>query len=428
MDRRFAARRERLLADAEVDPQLLRGLLPRLEAFLEPFVGLLQRREQEQHARTYVAGLLSELDYKNVESIAYLHDQAREPLQDFIGQSPWDHRPWFAELARQVGTHLGEDGGVLVFDPSAFPKKGDQSVGVQRQWCGRLGKVENCQVGVYLGYVGRREHALVAVRLYLSKEWAQDGARRRRAGVPRSVRFQTRHALALEMLAEYGASLPHGWIAGDDEMGRSSRFRRDLAERQERYLLAVPSNTLIRDLDAAAPPYRGRGRHPVVPFQRVDRWAAALPATAWTELAVRDGEKGPLVVQVVKARVQAKTERRQVGPEEVLVIVRARQPDGSWKLDYHLSNAVFTTGVAEFARVANAEHRIEEDLQRAKGEAGLADYEVRTWRGWYHHQALALTATWFLIEETRRGKKMDAGADRAAGAEADRWGAPAAVG
>jgi SRSO17 transposase len=242
------------------------------------------------------------------------------------------------------------------------------------------------------------------------------------------VRFQTRHALALEMLAEYGASLPHGWIAGDDEMGRSSRFRWDLAERQERYLLAVPSNTLIRDLDAAPPPYGGRGRHPVVPFQRVDRWVAALPATAWTEVTVRDGEKGPLVVQVVKARVQAKTERRQVGPEEVLVIVRAPQPDGSWKLDYHLSNAAFTTGVAEFARVANAEHRIEEDLQRAKGEAGLADYEVRTWRGWYHHQALALTATWFLIEETRRGKKMDAGADRAAGAEADRWGAPAAVG
>jgi hypothetical protein len=165
-----------------------------------------------------------------------------------------------------------------------------------------------------------------------------------------------------------------------------------------------------------------------VPFQRVDRWAAALPATAWTELTVRDGEQGPLVVQVAKARVQAKTERRRAGPEEVLVIVRARQPDGSWKQDYHLSNAAVTTSVAEFARVANAEHRIEEDLQRAKGEAGLADYEVRSWRGWYHHQALALTATWFLTEETRRGKKMDAGIDGAPSTEADRWGTPAAVG
>ena len=428
MERRFAARRDRLLADAEIDPQVLRGVLPRLDAFLDPFVASLQRSEQDQHARTYVAGLLSELEYKNVESIAYLHDQEREPLQQFIGQSPWDHRPWLTELARQVGEHLGSPDAVLVFDPSAFPKKGTASVGVQRQWCGRLGKVENCQVGVYLGYVGPADHALVDVRVYLSKEWANDRPRRRRAGVPRHVRFQTRHELALEMLDAHGARLPHAWVAGDDEMGRSTRFRRALAERQERYVLAVPSNTLIRDVEAEPPPYGGRGRRPGIPFQRVDAWCATRPATAWTEVTVRDGEKGPLVVQVVKARVRAKTETRQVGPEEVLVVVRARQPDGTWKHDYYLSNAAATTAAAEFTRVANAEHRIEECLQRAKGEAGLADYEVRTWRGWYHHQALALIATWFLTVEARRGKKMDPGADGPAGAEADRWGAAAAVG
>jgi SRSO17 transposase len=428
MNHRFTARRDRLLADAEVDPQILHSVLPRLEAFLDPFVILLQRSEQGEHARRYVAGLLSELDYKNVESIAYLHDQPREPLQEFIGKSPWDHRPWLTELARQVGAQLGSSDAVLVFDPSAFAKKGAHSVGVQRQWCGRLGKVENCQVGVYLGYVSRQDHALVDVRLYLPKEWAQDRARCKRAGVPRTVRFRTRHALALEMLAEQGALLPHGWIAGDDEMGRSSRFRQDLTGRHERYLLAVPSNTLIRDLDAAVPPYRGRGRRPGIPFQRVDKWCAALPAMAWTEVTVRDSEKGPLVVQVVKARVQAKTEARQAGPEEVLVVVRARQPDGTWKHDYHLSNAAPTTAEAEFARVANAEHRIEECLQRAKGEAGLADYEVRTWRGWYHHQVLSLLATWFLTVEARRGKKMDTGADGAASAEADRWGTATAVG
>ena len=254
MERRFAARRDELLADAEVDPRLLRGVLPRLERFLDPFVELLQRSEQAQHARHYVAGLLSELEYKNVESIAYLHDQPREPLQQFIGQSPWDHHPWVAELARQVGEQLGAPDGVLVFDPSAFPKKGNASVGVQRQWCGRLGKVDNCQVGVYLAYVGPSDHALVDVRLYLPKEWARDRQRRERAGVPRSVRFRTRHALALEMLDEHGGALPHAWVAGDDEMGRSTRFRRALAQRRERYRLAVPSNTLIRDLAAEPPP------------------------------------------------------------------------------------------------------------------------------------------------------------------------------
>src|SRR5579872_3358118 len=292
MDRRFAARREELLADAEVAPQILRGLLPRLQRFLDPFLTRLQRSEQDPHARHYVAGLISNLEYKNVESIAYLHDQPREPLQQFIGQSPWDHLPMISELAHQVGQQLGSPDGVLVFDPSAFPKKGSASVGVQRQWCGRLGKVDNCQVGVYLAYVGHQEHALVDFRLYLPREWTRDRRRCNKAGVPRTVRFQTRHALALEMLQQHGATLPHSWIAGDDEMGRSTRFRRDLAQRQERYLLAVPSNTLIRDLEAEPPPYQGRGRRPQVPFRRVDQWCVALPETAWTELTVRDGEKG----------------------------------------------------------------------------------------------------------------------------------------
>jgi SRSO17 transposase len=220
MDRRFAAHRDQLLADAKIDPRLLRGLLPRLERFLDPFVALLQRSEQGQHARHYVAGLLSPLEYKNVESIAYLHDQEREPLQQFIGQSPWDHDPWLTELARQVGQRLGGPDGVLVFDPSAFPKKGQASVGVQRQWCGRLGKIDNCQVGIYLAYGGRAEHALVDVRLDLPQEWARDRARREAAGVPRTVRFRTRQELALEMLDARGPLLPHGWISGDDELGR----------------------------------------------------------------------------------------------------------------------------------------------------------------------------------------------------------------
>jgi SRSO17 transposase len=428
MDRRFAARREELLADAAVAPQILRGLLPRLERFLDPFVAALQRREQAEHARHYVAGLVSNLEYKNVESIAYLHDQEREPLQQFIGQSPWDHGPVITELVRQVAQQLGNPDGVLVFDPSAFAKKGPASVGVQRHWCGRLGKVENCQVGVYLGYVGPGDHALVDVRLYLPREWTRDRRRCDHAGIPRTTRFQTRHALALEMLDEHGPVLPHTWVAGDDEMGRSTGFRRALAERQEWYLLAVPSNTLIRDLKAVPPPYAGRGRRPGVPFQRVDRWCAALPETAWVAVTVRAGDKGPLVVQAVKARVQARTEGRRIGPEEVLVVVRQRLEDGTWKHDYYLSNAPSTTALEEFTRVAKAEHRIEECLQRAKGEAGLADYEVRTWRGWYHHQTLALVATWFLTQEARRGKKMDAGFDGVAVPEAACWGLAAALG
>jgi SRSO17 transposase len=415
MERRFELRLEELLEDAVLDPRVPRGMLDRLERFVEPFAVSLLSSEQRLHLWEYVAGLFSDVKRKNAETIAYLHDRDRQGMQKFIGQSRWDHRPLIGELARQAGAELGEPDGVLVFDPSAFNKQGTESVGVARQWCGRLGKVDNCQVGVYLGYVSRKEHALVDVRLYLNKEWAKDKRRRKKCGVPREIRFRTRHALALEMLAEHGAVLPHAWIAGDDEMGRSSAFRRDLRALEERYLLAVPSNTLVRDLDAEPPAYGGRGRRPQVPFTRVDRWCAALPEDAWTTIDVRDGARGPLVVQAVKTRVLAKTDRRRNGPEETLVVLREAQGDGTMKHDYYLSNASPETALIEFARVAKAEHRIEECLERAKSEAGLAQYQVRNWIGWYHHHTLSLLATWFLTQEDRRGKKIHAGAHGADG-------------
>jgi len=215
MERRFRVRLNELLDDARVRPSVLQGVLPRLDAFLQPFVTALHTPERQTNARHYVQGLLSDLGGKDVESIAYLHDRERQGLQKFIGQADWDHRPLLAELARQVGRELGETDGVLVFDPSAFPKKGTESVGVQRQWCGRLGKIDNCQVAVYLGYASRREHALVDVRLYLPQEWAKRRRRRRKAGVPDAVRFRTRHELALELLDERGPALPHAWVSGE---------------------------------------------------------------------------------------------------------------------------------------------------------------------------------------------------------------------
>ncbi len=409
MERRFEVRLEELLDDAVLDSRIPKGMLDRLERFVEPFAACLTSSDQRGHVREYVAGLCSDVKRKNSETIAYLHDQERHAMQKFIGQSPWDDRALIGELAQQVGTELGEPNGVLVFDPSGFKKQGKDSVGVARQWCGRLGKIDNCQVGVYLGYVSRKEHALVDTRLYLNKDWAKDKKRRRKCGVPREIRFRTRHALALEMLAEHGKVLPHAWIAGDDEMGRSSAFRRDLRSLGERYLLAVPSNTLVRDLEASPPEYGGSGRHPQVPYMRVDRWCQALPENAWTTIDVRDGAKGPLVVQAVKTRVQAKSDRRRNGPEEVLVVVREEQSDGTMKHDYHLSNAASETALAEFVRVVKAEHRIEECLERAKGEAGLAQYQVRNWIGWHHHQTLSLLAAWFLAQEDLRGKKIHTG-------------------
>jgi SRSO17 transposase len=416
MEPRFQRRKEQLLDACQVPPALFDGMIGRLEEFAAPFAATFPSPESRRHTRTYLAGLLSDVERKNAESIAYRYDLGRQVIQRFIGEVDWDHRPPLDELTRQVARQIGRPDAVLVVDPSAFPKKGDASVAVKRQWCGRLGKVENCQVGVFLGYVSDAEQALVDFRLYLPKEWADDRKRRKRAGVPAGIKYQTRHELALEMLRARGGSLPHSWVAGDDEMGRPAWFRKQLAGDGERYMLAVPSNTSIRDLEAEPPPYGGRGRRPKVAFRGVRAWCEALPPAAWTKLTVRDGEKGPLEVEILARRVESKIDRRVVGFEETLVVTRYTD-GGVLKHDYHLSSAPRETSLAEFARVAKAAHRVEDCLKRSKSEAGLDEYQVRNWRGWHHHVALSLIATWFLVVEAGRGKKGGAGVDGAAGAD-----------
>ena len=411
METRYEIRKQELLNECTVAFEIFDQVMPRLEQFMAPYVEHLSRKEQIAHSHTFVQGLLSDLSRKNVESIAYRFGQDRMPLQWFIGVSDWDDQALRQVLVDQVGKDLGEEDGVIVFDPSAFAKSGNDSVGVKRQWCGRLGKVENCQVAAYMGYVSSQEHALVDMRLFLPKEWTQDSVRRNKAGVPKGVRYKTRHQLCLDMLHRHGHKLAHQFIAGDDEMGRPYWFRRHLDELGETYLLAVPSDTLVRDLEGDQPAYSGRGRRGRRPWQRVDQWAAGCDREDWTRIEVRDGAKGPLLVEVVKRCVLGRTHRRQEGHPEVLVVIRYRDRDEKRvvKTDYYLSNASPDTEKATFARVARAEHRIEECIQRAKSQAGLADYEVRNWKGWHHHQTLSLMATWFLVQEARRGKKMDPG-------------------
>ena len=152
---------------------------------------------------------------------------------------PWDHRPLVTVLVGQVAERLGEPDGIIAFDPSSFPKRGTHSVGVKRQWCGHRGKVDNCQVGVFMGYVSRHDHALLDFRLSLPEEWARDEPRRQECHVPPEVRYHTRQEQCLEMLDAWGEQVPHGWVTGDDELGRHTGFRRQLRHRGERYVLGV---------------------------------------------------------------------------------------------------------------------------------------------------------------------------------------------
>jgi SRSO17 transposase len=200
----WAQRREALLSDCLVSPDIFHQMLDRLSEFVVPYQRALASEAAYHPMHLYLQGLLSQLPRKNAEAIAAWVDVERQVIQDFIGTVPWDHRPLVTVLVGQVAERLGEPDGIIAFDPSSFPKRGMHSVGVKRQWCGHRGKVDNCQVGVFMGYVSRHDHALLDFRLSLPADWARDEQRRQACHVPLEVRYQTRQEQCLEMLDAWG--------------------------------------------------------------------------------------------------------------------------------------------------------------------------------------------------------------------------------
>jgi SRSO17 transposase len=403
-----------LLKDANLTASAVRGCADRLTGFLQRYLPHFYRVEQRDNATLVIRGLISGLDRKTCEPIAIAAQLPRKPIQTFVGSGKWDDDSVLTELRLHVREDLAQPDGVVVIDPSSFPKKGTESCGVARQWCGRLGKVESCQVGVFLVYAGKDSYAPLDRQLYLPKEWAKDKVRRAKCHVPRKIKFQEKWQIALDLLDRSLPDLPHGWIAGDDEFGRVSPFRAKLRSRKERYILDVPCNTLVRDLQKRRPPRKqaGVGRKREVPFQRVDDWAKGQPPSRWERLTVRDAEKGPLEVEALTVPVRAKQEGR-IGPEERLVVMRNV---GESQIDYALSNADAEVPLIEMVRAQRQRHRVEEFFGAGKGEAGLGHYEVRSWVGWHHHMTLAMVAMWFLSSERRRVGGENPGGDGAAGA------------
>jgi SRSO17 transposase len=395
-----------LLAEAEVAPAAVTACRRRLEAFLQRYLPRFYRVEQHQLARVVLQGKLSNLQRKTSEPIAYQAGCSRKPVQHFVGAGCWDDEAVMTELRQHVAEELADAEAVLVLDPSAFAKSGADSCGVARQWCGRLGKVENCQVGVFVAYVSHRGQALVDRQLYLPQEWAEDDGRRRQTHVPEAIPFQESWRIGLGLLDRVGAGLAFGWVAGDDEFGRCAALRAQLRLRRWRYVLDVPCNTLIRDLSEAPTPGRRRP-----PWRRVDAWAKALPRGRWRKLRLGDGAKGPKVVWAAQAWVQTKDEDGRVGPRERLVVLRTvnREPQ-AW---YVLSNAR-AEPLAKLAEVHSRRHGAEELFGAGKGEVGLGHYEVRSWVGWHHHVTLSLLALWFVqLAKGRLGGK-NPGVDGAA--------------
>lgn len=243
-----------LLADAVVSPDDVRGCCEHLTGFLQRYLPLFAREEQRGHARAFVRGLLSGLERKSIEPIAARAGIPRKNPQHFVGAGTWGDATLTAELRRHVAEELGDPEGIIVLDPSGFPKKGQDSCGVARRWCGRLGKKDNCQLGVFLAYVSARGHAPLDARLYLPKDWANAPERRQAAHVPEEVTYRTTWQIAHELLRRCGPDVPHGWVTGDDEFGRASKFRDRLRADGERYVLDVPCDTTVRGLDRRRPP------------------------------------------------------------------------------------------------------------------------------------------------------------------------------
>lgn len=407
--------------------------------FHQQFAPLFGRKEAQQRSEQYLRGLLvQQTDRRNAENVAEAVDGATpRALQRLLTDSPWDADPVIDALQAYLAPRLNAPDGVFVLDGTGFPKQGTKSVGVARQYCGTLGKVGNCQVGVLLAYVSERGHALVDRRLYLPREWTDDPARCQAAGVPEDVGYQSQAELGLALLtqAREAGHLTGHWVTADEDYGKVPTFRDALDAAGWWYVLEVPATTPVFTAlaetaipETAIPAWSGRGRKPTRPRlvagapqpQFVRDVAAGLagpPEADWQVLTVAEGAQGPRRYQFA---AQRGWESREGLPGRACWLVFRRNLDGSeWK--YYLSNAPADTPLVTLGRVGASRWPIETEFQTEKGETGLDEYEVRSWPGWHHHITLALLAGAFLLTIQQdwggKGTRVDAapGQSRVAG-------------
>ena len=376
--------------------------------FHQAFAPLFGRTEARERSEQYLRGLLvQQPDRRNAENLAEAIEGATpRSLQRFLTESPWDDWPVIDRLQARVGLRLNQPDSVFVLDDTGFAKQGKKSVGVARQYSGTLGKVGNCQVGVFLAYVSPQGHALVDKALYLPRAWTDDRQRCRAAGVPEDVGYQTKAELGLGLLrrARQAGHLTAQWVTGDSGYGEVPTLRDTLDAEGWRYVLEVPStpHVFTQAAQVAVPAWSGRGRKPTQPQvvtgepgpQSVQAVAANLPSVAWRVLTVAEGAQGERMHQFAALRVW---ESREGLPGRACWLLLRRDLDGS-ELKYYLSNAPADTTLLRLAQVGAMRWPIETEFQTEKGETGLDEYEVRTWLGWQHHITMALLAGAFLLD------------------------------
>jgi SRSO17 transposase len=407
----------------------VRAAARRMVDWHQRFVGLFGRKESQGHSLVYLKGLLSNLERKSVEPIALQF--SRRPnggaatqnevvaLQGFVTSSPWEAGDVFAEIQAVFAEELVPStsqwsiGTVGVVDESGFVKAGTESVGVANQWCGRIGKTTNCQVGVFLTGVTPAGVSALDVQLFLTEEWIADCQRRKKTGVPQEVRFQTKPQIAAEMIRRTSAAgkVRFDWIIADELYGDSGDFLDALEGMHQCYLLEVKKNTLVWTVDPATLPgitpgpkrRRKLGSYRYREVRSSPEIIADLPPDAWHALKLREGAKGPLVFEFAVLRVWAMRHNRP-GPPIWLVVRRSldKTPD----VKYYVSNASVETPWQHLAMVTGTRIRVEEYLEDGKMHLGMADYEARAWSSWHHHMALVALAHLY-VTLTKRDLKKD---------------------
>jgi SRSO17 transposase len=401
-------------------PEDLDRVADSFTTFHAQFAPLFGRVEVRLRSEQYLRGLLVQhADRRNAENIAEAVEGATpRALQRFLTQAPWEHGPVIEALHEFVGQRLSSPDGVFIFDESGAVKQGKHSVGVARQYSGTLGKVGNCQVGVYLAYASSLGHALLDGDLYLPKEWADDTKRCARAGVPKSVRFQTKGELALALLrrAKLGGHLQGQWVTGDSVYGSDRGLRDDLEQEGVYYVLEVRQNERVftgtSRPGTAVPAWSGRGRKPhrerrvsgSGASQTVSEIARAVPPKDWQSLRVAQGAQGERRYQFFRLRVW---ECKDDLPGRECWLLLRRRLDGT-DLKYCLSNGPVATPLLLMGQVGASRWHIETEFELEKSEAGLVEYEVRSWLGWYHHMSMALLAGAFLLQMQQEWGGKDA--------------------
>jgi len=397
----------------------IEGLHDKLNRFHEGYIShfFTKTRNMTKQSYQYIQGKFLAKGKGNMCTYPKdVPDCNNQSLQHFVSNSPWDHRPVLDHIQRDVTEAIGDKNhGSIHVDECCFPKQGKGSVGTAPQYCGRLGKVANCQVGVFLGYTKESYRTLIDERLYLPKKWISDKKRRKKCGVPWSVRFKKKTELAWEMICHaQKKKIPFSWIGMDSLYGRDSWLRNKIDKHGLIYIADIPCNLRVwLQKPKTGVPERKKGRgHPPKREQvldddsvRVDELRKRATDDAWQRVFIRDTERRELWTNMTCLRVYPREEDDLPGKECWLII---REDPQNGEVKYQYSNAPADTSIDRLAEMSGSRYWIERTFEDGKGIAGLADYQVRNWTGWHHHMTMTILAMLYLMElSIDLGKKIE---------------------